>query len=70
MILKIETEDKSMAGESKRFKPGKRLYLNAAGDKLVKEGHPEAASLWCSEYHTVLRADYDQLMPKKRTKKK
>ena len=58
-----------MSGENK-FVPGKRLYLNAARDKLVKEGHADAASLWCSEYHMVSRADYDRLMPKKKATEK
>lgn len=68
MSLKTQTEDKSFTG--KTFIPGERLYLNSAGDKLVKEGDPKATALWCSEFHSVSRAEYDRLIPKKKAAKK
>ena len=61
-MLKIQTEDKAL--KAKRFIPGERLYLDSTGNKLVKEGCPAAASLWCSEFATVSRAEYDQLIDK------
>ncbi len=58
--LTIET-GKDQAHQSAKIKPGKRLYLNAAKDTLYPEGHLQAASLYCTEHGSVLRAEFDAL---------
>ena len=59
--LTVNTRDKQKGHQSAKVKPGKRLYLNAAKDTLVPEGHKDAASLYCTEHKEVPRAEYESL---------
>ena len=56
--LKIE---KLEPPKQAKVKPGERLYLNAAKDTLYPEGHPKAASLYCTEHRFVLREEFESL---------
>jgi len=44
-----------------KVKPGERLYVNAAKDTLYPEGHPKAASLYCTENKFVPRKEFESL---------
>ncbi|KKK55244.1 hypothetical protein LCGC14_3076490, partial [marine sediment metagenome] len=57
--MTVDTLEKQKGHQSARVKPGKRLYLNAAKDTLYPEGHKDAASLYCTEYKKVSRAEYE-----------
>ena len=62
--MTVDTLEKQKGHESARVKPGKRLYLNAAKDTLVPEGHKDAATLYCTELKEVPRAEYESLKKK------
>ena len=62
--MTVDTLEKQKGHESAKVKPGKRLYLNAAKDTLVPEGHKDAASLYCTEQKEVPRAEYESLKKK------
>lgn len=47
--------------EGARVVLGERVWLTRDG-KLVEDGHPDAASLYCAPGHSVLRADYEALL--------
>ncbi len=57
--MTVDTLEKQKGHQSAKIKPGKRLYLNAAKDTLYPEGHKDAASLYCTEYKTVPRVEYE-----------
>ena len=59
--MTVNTLDKQKGHQSAKVKPGKRLYLNAAKDTLVPEGHKDAAILYCTEHKEVPRAEYESL---------
>ena len=59
--MTVDTLEKQKGRESAKVKPGKRLYLNAAKDALVPEGHEDAATLYCTEHKEVPRAEYESL---------
>ncbi len=59
--MTVDTLEKQKGHQSARVKPGKRLYLNAAKDTLVPEGHKDAASLYCTAHKEVPRKEYDAL---------
>lgn len=42
--------------------PGKRLYLTADKDRLVEEGDPKAAFLYCTDTAQVPAAELERLM--------
>ena len=62
--LTVDTLEKQKGHQGAKVKPGKRLYLNAAKDTLYPEGHPKAASLYCTEHEEVPRAEYESLKKK------
>jgi len=62
--MTVDTLEKQKGHESARVTPGKRLYLNAAKDTLYPEGHPKAATLYCTEHKEVPRAEYESLKKK------
>ena len=62
--MTVDTLEKQKGHQGGKVKPGKRLYLNAAKDTLVPEGHADAASLYCTEYKTVPRAEYESYKQK------
>ena len=62
--MTVDTLEKQKDQKSVRVKPGKRLYLNAAKDTLVPEGHADAATLYCTEFKEVSRVEYDALKKK------
>ena len=62
--MTVDTLEKQKDHQSAKVKPGKRLYLNAAKDTLYPEGHKDAASLYCTEYKEVSRAEYESLKKK------
>ena len=62
--MTVDTLEKQKGHQSAKVKPGKRLYLNAAKDTLVPEGHKDAASLYCSENKEVPRKEFDALKKK------
>lgn len=57
-MFKIETEDKGGA----RITLLERVWLTREG-KIVPNGHPDAATLYCAPGKSVLRADYEARMP-------
>ncbi len=59
--MTVDTLEKQKEHQSARVKPGERLYLNAAKDTLVPEGHKDAATLYCTEHKEVPRAEYESL---------
>ena len=59
--MTVDTLEKQKGHQSARVKPGKRLYLNAAKDTLYPEGHPKAASLYCTEHKEVPRKEFNAL---------
>ena len=62
--MTVDTLEKQKGHQGGKVKPGKRLYLNAAKDTLYPEGHPKAASLFCTEHKEVSRAEYESLKKK------
>ena len=58
------------AGPRKMVEANERLYLNKGGDKLVKQGDPEAASLYCRVGKKVDAADLERLGYKPQAAKK
>ncbi len=59
--MTVDTLEKQKSHQGGKVKPGKRLYLNAAKDTLYPEGHPKAASLYCTEHKEVPRKEFNAL---------
>lgn len=61
-MMKIEPQNKGGGGA--RVTPGKRLYLTKDRSRLVEQGDPDAAVLYCSEFSKVPADEFAALMPK------
>ena len=60
MALKTTPDNKSET--VKKVKPGARLWLTKDGSRLVNDGDPECAVLYCTEGKWVPKAEFDALV--------
>lgn len=69
-MLKVKPLDKSAGGPA-NVEPGKRLWLTKDGKRLVEDGDPTAATLYCpGAGHRVPRQEYEKLVGKPKPKPK